>query len=68
MFRSKRRKLQLKQMVIMLIVLQENGVKLIVSITDTPGFGDQVNNDNCWEPIAKHIKDQYSLYLRKELF
>ena len=55
-------------------VLQENGVKLVVSITDTPGFGDQVNNDNwysiltSWEPIAKHIKDQYSLFLRKELF
>ncbi|KAI8902706.1 Septin-type guanine nucleotide-binding (G) domain-containing protein [Globomyces pollinis-pini] len=48
-------------------LLEENGVRLKLSITDTPGYGDQVNNDACWEPIIKYIKDQYSLYLRKEL-
>ncbi|KAI9203639.1 Septin-type guanine nucleotide-binding (G) domain-containing protein [Polychytrium aggregatum] len=48
-------------------VIEENGVKLKLTITDTPGYGDQVNNDNCWEPIIKHIKEQYSAYLRKEL-
>lgn len=47
--------------------IEENGIRLKLSITDTPGFGDQVNNDDCWEPIIKYIKDQYSLYLRKEL-
>lgn len=48
--------------------MEENGVKLKLSITDTPGYGDQVNNEACWEPIVKHIKDQYSMYLRKELY
>ncbi|TPX31545.1 hypothetical protein SmJEL517_g05160 [Synchytrium microbalum] len=48
-------------------VLEENGVKLKVTITDTPGYGDQVNNENCWEPIVKFIKDQYATYLRREL-
>lgn len=48
-------------------IIEENGVRLKLTITDTPGYGDQVNNDNCWEPIIKHIKEQYSTYLRKEL-
>jgi septin 3/9/12 len=48
-------------------VIEEKGVSLKLSITDTPGFGDLVNNDTCWEPIVKFIKDQYSSYLRKEL-
>ncbi|KAJ6526293.1 Septin-type guanine nucleotide-binding (G) domain-containing protein [Mycena vulgaris] len=42
-------------------------VKLRLNIVDTPGYGDQVNNENCWDPIIKYIKDQHSAYLRKEL-
>ncbi|KAF2220139.1 cdc 10 like protein [Elsinoe ampelina] len=48
-------------------VIEENGVKLRLNIVDTPGFGDLVNNDRCWDPIVKYIKDQHSAYLRKEL-
>ncbi|KAJ3095491.1 cell division control protein [Phlyctochytrium planicorne] len=48
-------------------VIEENGVRLKLTITDTPGYGDQVNNEACWEPITKFIKEQYSSYLRKEL-
>ncbi|SAM82737.1 probable CDC10-septin [Ustilago bromivora] len=48
-------------------VIIENGVKLRLNIVDTPGYGDQVNNENCWDPIIKYIKDQHSAYLRKEL-
>ncbi|KAI8081838.1 Septin-type guanine nucleotide-binding (G) domain-containing protein [Gilbertella persicaria] len=48
-------------------VIQENGVRLRLNIVDTPGFGDQVDNEDCWEPIIKYIKDQHSAYLRKEL-
>ncbi|CAG8807286.1 20123_t:CDS:2, partial [Dentiscutata erythropus] len=44
-----------------------NGIRLRLNIVDTPGYGDQVNNENCWEPIIKYIKDQHSAYLRKEL-
>ncbi|CAO3676121.1 unnamed protein product [Rhizopus stolonifer] len=47
--------------------IEENGVRLRLNIVDTPGYGDQVNNDDCWEPIIKYIKDQHSAYLRKEL-
>ena len=48
-------------------VIIENGVKLKLNLIDTPGYGDLINNDHCWEPIVKYIKDQYSIYLRKEL-
>ncbi|KZW00586.1 septin ring protein [Exidia glandulosa HHB12029] len=48
-------------------VIAENGVRLRLNIVDTPGYGDQINNDNCWDPIIKYIKDQHSSYLRKEL-
>ncbi|ODQ78722.1 hypothetical protein BABINDRAFT_162418 [Babjeviella inositovora NRRL Y-12698] len=47
--------------------LIENGVRLNINVIDTPGFGDQINNDKCWEPIVKYIKEQHSQYLRKEL-
>ncbi|EPQ50031.1 GTP binding protein [Gloeophyllum trabeum ATCC 11539] len=48
-------------------VIVENNVKLRLNIVDTPGYGDQVNNEDCWDPIIKYIKDQHSAYLRKEL-
>ncbi|GMG53386.1 unnamed protein product [Ambrosiozyma monospora] len=38
-----------------------------MNIIDTPGFGDQINNEKCWEPILKYIKDQQNQYLRREL-
>ncbi|KAK9367241.1 Septin-domain-containing protein [Lipomyces kononenkoae] len=47
--------------------IEENGVRLHLNIVDTPGYGDKVNNDRCWDPIVKYIKDQHSAYLRKEL-
>lgn len=47
--------------------LLEDRVRLNINIIDTPGFGDNINNDKVWEPIVKYIKEQYSQYLRKEL-
>lgn len=48
-------------------VLVENNVRLNINVIDTPGFGDQINNEKCWEPLVKYIKEQHSQYLRKEL-
>ena len=45
----------------------ENDVTLKLTVIDTPGYGDQVNNEKCWEPLVKYVKDQHSIYLRKEL-
>ncbi|CAL8342864.1 unnamed protein product [Merluccius merluccius] len=48
-------------------VIEEKGVKLKLTVIDTPGFGDQINNENCWEPIVKHVNEQYEKYLKEEL-
>ncbi|XP_036946360.1 neuronal-specific septin-3 isoform X4 [Acanthopagrus latus] len=48
-------------------VIEEKGVKMKLTVIDTPGFGDQINNDNCWEPIVKYVNEQYEKYLREEL-
>ncbi|KAF8507329.1 septin ring protein [Hysterangium stoloniferum] len=48
-------------------IIVENGVRLRLNIVDTPGYGDQINNENCWDSIIRYIKDQHSAYLRKEL-
>ncbi|KAI9023123.1 Septin-domain-containing protein [Hyaloraphidium curvatum] len=48
-------------------LLEENGVRLRLTIVDTPGYGDQVNNENCWDPVLRYIKEQYAAFLRKEL-
>lgn len=48
-------------------IIEENGVRLRLNIVDTPGYGDVINNERCWDPIVKYIKDQHSAYLRKEL-
>jgi len=45
----------------------ENDVRLNLNVIDTPGYGDQVNNEKCWEPLVKYIRDQHAVYLRKEL-
>uniref|UniRef100_A0A1A8HWD8 Septin 12 n=1 Tax=Nothobranchius kuhntae TaxID=321403 RepID=A0A1A8HWD8_NOTKU len=48
-------------------VIEEKGVKMKLTVIDTPGFGDQINNENCWEPIVKYVNEQYERYLREEL-
>uniref|UniRef100_A0A8C9SYP9 Septin 12 n=1 Tax=Scleropages formosus TaxID=113540 RepID=A0A8C9SYP9_SCLFO len=48
-------------------VIEEKGVKMKLTVIDTPGFGDQINNNNCWEPIVKYINEQYEKYLVEEL-
>jgi len=46
--------------------LEENGVELRLTVVDTPGFGDSVNNDKCWEPIQEFIDSQFDQYLNQE--
>ncbi|XP_071524219.1 neuronal-specific septin-3-like [Panulirus ornatus] len=46
--------------------LMEGGVRLNLTVTDTPGFGDHINNENCWEPIVSYIEAQYAQYLKEE--
>nr|XP_005599046.2 septin-12 isoform X3 [Equus caballus] len=48
-------------------IIEENSVKLKLTVTDTPGFGDQINNDKCWDPILGYINGQYERYLQEEI-
>ncbi|KAM9780182.1 septin-9-like [Neosynchiropus ocellatus] len=47
--------------------IEEKGVRMKLTVIDTPGFGDQINNENCWQPIMKFINDQYEAYLQEEI-
>ncbi|KAJ1860380.1 Cell division control protein 3, partial [Coemansia sp. RSA 486] len=44
----------------------ENNVKLRLSVVDTPGFGDSINNDQAWKPILENIESRFDAYLAQE--
>ncbi|CAL1529119.1 unnamed protein product [Lymnaea stagnalis] len=48
------------------VTLKENGVQLRLTIVDTPGFGDAVDNSNCWSPVTDFIDSKYEEYLNSE--
>ncbi|KAI6208710.1 Septin [Aphelenchoides besseyi] len=48
------------------LCLEEDGVRLNITFVDTPGFGDHVNNTDCWKPIVKFVEDRFSEYLNEE--
>ncbi|KAM9770483.1 septin 9b isoform 3-T3 [Menidia menidia] len=47
--------------------IEEKGVRMKLTVIDTPGFGDQINNENCWQPLMRFINDQYEAYLQEEI-
>ncbi|KAK6197758.1 hypothetical protein LQW54_010596 [Pestalotiopsis sp. IQ-011] len=46
--------------------IEEAGVRLRLTVVDTPGFGDFVNNDESWRPIVENIEQRYDAYLDAE--
>ncbi|KIJ28836.1 hypothetical protein M422DRAFT_189203, partial [Sphaerobolus stellatus SS14] len=46
--------------------LEEKGFRVKLTVIDTPGFGDYVNNRDSWAPIVDFIDDQHELYMRQE--
>ena len=48
------------------VVLKEGGVNLSLTIVDTPGFGDAVDNSSCWDPILAYVESQYEAFLEAE--
>ncbi|XP_028456948.1 septin 5b isoform X1 [Perca flavescens] len=46
--------------------IEERGVKLKLTILDTPGFGDAVNNTDSWTSITDYIDQQFEHYFRDE--
>ncbi|KAK0181715.1 hypothetical protein PV327_003976 [Microctonus hyperodae] len=48
------------------VMLKENGVNLTLTVVDTPGFGDAVDNSNCWVPVIEYIESKYEEFLNAE--
>uniref|UniRef100_A0A3P8TN74 Septin 4a n=2 Tax=Amphiprion percula TaxID=161767 RepID=A0A3P8TN74_AMPPE len=48
------------------ISIEEKGIKLRLSIIDTPGFGDAVNNTECFKDLEDYIDQQFEQYFRDE--
>eukprot|EP00039_Didymoeca_costata_P022288 m.4209 g.4209 ORF g.4209 m.4209 type:complete len:423 (-) comp2924_c0_seq1:50-1318(-) len=50
----------------MKVTLKENGVDLALSVIETQGFGDFINNDGCWKPIVKEIETSLGNFMNEE--
>lgn len=46
--------------------IEENGVRLKLTVVDTPGFGDFVNNEDSWKPILEYIEARFDAFLEQE--
>ncbi|KAJ3014256.1 UNVERIFIED_CONTAM: hypothetical protein HDU68_000364, partial [Siphonaria sp. JEL0065] len=46
--------------------IEENGVKLKLTVIDTPGFGDYINNEESWTPILENIEARFDAFLDQE--
>lgn len=46
--------------------LEEKNFKIRLNVVDTPGFGDNVNNKNAWQPIVEFIDQQHESYMKQE--
>lgn len=48
------------------VEMKEGGVRLRLTVVDTPGFGDAVDNTDCWNPVIEYIDSQFEEYLNAE--
>lgn len=48
------------------VEIEERGVKLRLTVVDTPGFGDAIDNSNSFSSILEYIDEQYERFLRDE--
>ncbi|KAJ1921378.1 Septin spn4 [Mycoemilia scoparia] len=46
--------------------LEEKVFNVKLNVIDTPGFGDYVDNNECWHPVIDFLENQYEQYLRQE--
>ena len=46
--------------------IEENGVRLKLTVVDTPGYGDFINNDDAWANILSNIEARFDAYLDQE--
>ncbi|XP_072135343.1 septin-7-like isoform X1 [Mobula birostris] len=48
------------------VQIREGGVQLTLTVVDTPGFGDAVDNTNCWQPVVNYIDSRFEDFLNSE--
>ncbi|GAA6030069.1 hypothetical protein JCM8097_009240 [Rhodosporidiobolus ruineniae] len=46
--------------------IEENGVRLRLTVVDTPGYGDFINNEDGWKPILDNIEARFDAFLEQE--
>ncbi|KAJ1344237.1 hypothetical protein BSLG_001377 [Batrachochytrium salamandrivorans] len=46
--------------------VEEKGFNVRLTVVDTPGFGDYMNNQDCWVPIIDFLDDQHHNYMKSE--
>ncbi|XP_014259056.1 septin-2 isoform X2 [Cimex lectularius] len=46
--------------------IEERGVKLRLTVVDTPGFGDALNSEDSWKVCVNYIDDQFRQYFTDE--
>ncbi|XP_048840258.1 septin-5-like isoform X2 [Brienomyrus brachyistius] len=66
LFRAEERITQTVEITRRTVNIEEKGVKLRLTVVDTPGFGDAVNNKQCWQPVVDYIEEQFEQYFRDE--
>lgn len=42
--------------------IEEKGVKLRLTIVDTPGFGDSINSEESWRAASSYIDEQFKQF------
>ncbi|KAG7156977.1 Septin-2-like 2 [Homarus americanus] len=48
------------------VEIEERGVKVRLTVVDTPGYGDAIDNTDCFQSIIQYINDQFERYLQDE--
>ncbi|XP_023215473.1 septin-1-like isoform X2 [Centruroides sculpturatus] len=48
------------------VEIEERGVKLRLTVVDTPGYGDAIDNTDCFKSIIQYIDEQFERFLRDE--
>lgn len=48
------------------VEIEERGVKLRLTVVDTPGYGDAIDNTDSFTAILRYIDEQFERFLRDE--
>ncbi|CAK9438559.1 uncharacterized protein LODBEIA_P27830 [Lodderomyces beijingensis] len=47
-------------------IVEDENLKVLLTIVDTPGFGENLNNEICFVEIENYLKQQFDLVLAEE--